>query len=46
MPRLITFAAKLDEIKAARPTAEFDEKWGGAFIKADAFVEMLFAIYS
>ena len=37
---------KLDEIKAAKPSAEFDEKWGKAFIKADAFIEMLFAIYS
>ena len=26
--------------------AEFDEKWGKAFIKTDAFIEMLFAIYS
>ena len=31
---------KLDEIKAAKPSAEFDEKWGKAFI------ETLFAIYS
>ena len=37
---------KLDEIKAAKPSVEFDEKWGKAFIKADAFVEMLFGIYS
>ena len=37
---------KLDEIKAAKPSAEFDEKWGKAFIKTDAFIEMLFAIYS
>ena len=37
---------KLDEIKAAKPTAEFDEKWGKAFISPNAFVEMLFAIYS
>ena len=37
---------KLDEIKSAKPSAEFDEKWGKAFIKADAFIEMLFAIYS
>ena len=37
---------KLDEIKAAKPSAEFDEKWGKAFISPSAFVEMLFAIYS
>ena len=37
---------KLEEIKAAKPSAEFDEKWGKAFISPNAFVEMLFAIYS
>ena len=43
---LIKEGKKLDEIKAAKPTAEFDEKWGKAFISPNAFVEMLFAIYS
>ena len=43
---LIKEGKKLDEIKAAKPSAEFDEKWGKAFISPNAFVEMLFAIYS
>jgi glyoxylase-like metal-dependent hydrolase (beta-lactamase superfamily II) len=37
---------KLDEIKAANPSAEFDEKWGKAFISPGRFVEMLVAAYS
>ena len=37
---------KLDEIRAANPSAEFDEKWGKAFINPRAFIEMLVAIYS
>ena len=43
---LIKEGKKLDEIKAAKPSAEFDEKLGKAFISPNAFVEMLFAIYS
>lgn len=30
-----------DEIKAARPVAEYDAKYGGGFIKSDRFVEMM-----
>ncbi len=37
---------KLEEIKAANPSAEFDEKWGKAFISPGRFVEMLVAAYS
>jgi cyclase len=32
---------KLDEIVAAKPTAEYDEKWGKGFIKPDQFAQML-----
>jgi glyoxylase-like metal-dependent hydrolase (beta-lactamase superfamily II) len=32
---------KIDEIVAAGPSAEFDEKWGKAFISPGRFVEML-----
>lgn len=32
---------KLEEIVAAKPTKDFDEKWNGGFIKADKWVEML-----
>ncbi len=37
---------KLDEIKAAKPSAEFDEKWGTSFISPKALIEMLVALYS
>ncbi|CAN5339624.1 MBL fold metallo-hydrolase [soil metagenome] len=32
----------LEQVKAARPTAEFDAKWGGGFIDADTFVETVY----
>ena len=35
-----------DEIKAAKPTAEFDEKWGRAFLPPASFIDMLIAAYS
>jgi glyoxylase-like metal-dependent hydrolase (beta-lactamase superfamily II) len=43
---LMKAGKKLDEIKAANPSAEFDEKWGKAFISPGRFVEMLVAAYS
>jgi cyclase len=33
----------LEEIKAAKPTAEFDAQWGGKFISADFLVESIYA---
>jgi hypothetical protein len=32
----------LDQIKAARPTAEFDARWGHGAVNADAFVTEVF----
>jgi len=32
---------KLEEIVAAKPTADYDAKWGGGFIKPDKWVEMV-----
>ncbi len=32
---------KLEDILAARPSAEFDDKWGKAFISPGRFIEML-----
>lgn len=43
---LMKAGKKLDEIKAANPSAEYDEKWGKAFISPGRFVEMLVAAYS
>jgi cyclase len=37
---------KADEIKAAKPSAEFDQKWGNAFISPNVFIDMLVAAYS
>ena len=41
--QLIAEGKTLEEIVAAKPTAEFDEKWGKGFIKPDKFAEMLCA---
>lgn len=32
----------LEQIQAARPTARWDEKWGGGFLPPDAFVAIVF----
>ncbi len=42
---LIKAGKTLDEIKAAKPTAEFDEKWRRAFLPPTSFIEMLVAAY-
>ena len=33
-----------DEIKAARPAADYDAKYGGGFIKSDRFVDMMLGV--
>lgn len=38
---LVKQGKKLDEIVAAKPTAEFDERWGKGFIPPPKFIEML-----
>jgi len=35
---LVEAGKTLEEIRAARPTAEWDEKWGKGFMKPDSFV--------
>ena len=37
---------KLDEVLAAKPTTEFDERWGRGFFTAARFIEMLFGAYA
>jgi cyclase len=32
----------LEQVVAAKPSARFDEKWGGGFLKADAWVSTLY----
>lgn len=36
----------LDQVVAAKPTAEFDAAWGGGFMKPDVFVTVVYAILS
>ena len=36
---------KLDEVIAAKPTADFDERWGKSFFTPLRFTEMLFGAY-
>ncbi len=37
----IAAGKKLEDIIAAKPTADYDAKWGNGFIKADKWVEMV-----
>jgi hypothetical protein len=32
----------LDQVKAAKPMAEYDEAWGGAFINPEQFLEFVY----
>ena len=43
MTALIKEGKSLEQIKAAKPTAAFDERWGKGFMSPDSFVELLFA---
>lgn len=40
--RLVASGSAVRDVVAARPTAEFDAKWGGGFVKPDQFVEILY----
>jgi len=39
---LVQAGKTLDEVKAAKPTAEFDAVWGQSWLKPDTFVEMAY----
>jgi len=39
---LVKKGRSLEQVRAAAPTREFDERWGKGFIKPEAFVERLF----
>jgi glyoxylase-like metal-dependent hydrolase (beta-lactamase superfamily II) len=41
--KLIAAGKTPDEVKSAKPTADFDEVWGKGFMTPDRFVELLFA---
>jgi len=42
---LVTAGKTLDEVKAAKPTAALDEKWGKGFIKPDLWTMILYYSY-
>jgi glyoxylase-like metal-dependent hydrolase (beta-lactamase superfamily II) len=39
---LVSAGKTLDEIKAAKPTAAYDETWGKAFVKPDLLLQILY----
>lgn len=39
---LVDAGKSLEEVQAAKPTAQFDEKWGGGFIGPDDFVAEIY----
>ena len=40
---LVVAGQTLDEVKAAKPTAAFDEKWGQGFMKPDVWLGIVYA---
>jgi cyclase len=42
---LVKAGKTLDEVKAAKPTAAFDEKWGKGFVKPDVWATVLYSAY-
>jgi glyoxylase-like metal-dependent hydrolase (beta-lactamase superfamily II) len=42
---LVAAGKTLDEVKAAKPTAAFDEKWGKGFIKPELWATVLYYAY-
>ena len=43
MTELIKAGKNLDEIVAAKPTADYDAKWGGGFLNPDRWVKIVYA---
>ena len=39
--KLVAAGRKVDEIVAAKPTADLDDKWGKGFVNGDKFTEMI-----
>ncbi len=40
--KLVAAKKSLDEVRAAKPTADLDAKWGGGFMKPETFVEVVY----
>ena len=43
MTKLIEAGKNIEEIVAAKPTADYDAKWGGGFLKPDQWVKIVYA---
>jgi glyoxylase-like metal-dependent hydrolase (beta-lactamase superfamily II) len=43
MTKLIKDGKKIDDIVAAKPTADYDAKWGGGFLKPDQWVQIIYS---
>jgi glyoxylase-like metal-dependent hydrolase (beta-lactamase superfamily II) len=43
MTKLIKAGKHIDEIVAAKPTADYDAKWGGGFLKPDQWVQIVYS---
>ncbi|MFT5416685.1 MAG: cyclase, partial [Gammaproteobacteria bacterium] len=39
---LIVAGNSVEQVVLAKPTAAFDEKWGGGFLKPDTFVKIVY----
>jgi len=44
MANLIKEGKNIDEILAAKPTADYDAKWGGGFLKPDQWVQIVYSV--
>jgi cyclase len=44
MTKLIKEGKNIDEIVAAKPTADYDAKWGGGFLKPDQWVQIIYSV--
>lgn len=39
----IAAGKSVEDVLAMKPTAEFDEQWGGGFLRADRFIQVIYA---
>ena len=44
MTKLIKEGKSIDEIVAAKPTADYDAKWGGGFLKPSQWVQIVYSV--
>ena len=44
MTKLMNEGKDMDEIVAAKPTADYDAKWGGGFLKPDPWVKIVYSV--